>query len=265
MAKRKAGVEVEEPESGADDQLELLGQPAAGDTEPALESSAESEPPEETAAELRVRLQEERETRIRLEERLAARDAAAAPAQTPAPAAAKVFSRAQLRAAVQEGQIDDDQMEEIWARQQREMGTRETLSAIDARENKRTVESRVETGKSQYMEAFPDLLNRDSETWKRVKREYDFLIKVGDADNPTTELKALRAALGPVERIRERTSRLRETPRETGSHGSGGGRPVDIFNRIPVKYRSHYKRMYEEGRMKLADIEKDLKYMGTTS
>lgn len=241
--------------------------PAVDDLEPvedAGEGAAGGEP--DPAAELRAQLAEEREARIRLEERLAARDAEAKKNAPTAPAP-QHYTHAQLRAAVDEGKISEDQLVEIWSRQQRELAVQEADARAEQREKQREAERAVGSEYERYLAAHPDLHDKTSEAWRRVKREYDYLKRLGDPDNATTELKALRAALGPVDRIRERTSRLRETGSDGGSRASGGepnrdaSRNVDIFNRIPHKYRGYYKGRYENGTMTLKEIEKDLPYM----
>lgn len=231
--------------------------------EEVVEPEIEQESAPDPAAALQSQLEVEREQRIRLEERLAAKNEQPAPTPKEEP---KIFTRQQLRAAVNEGTIDEDQMEEVWSTQQRELTKRETAKLLDDRETVRNAVNFVEDETSKYIAAFPDVKNQGSDTWKRVKSAYDYMRKLGDPDNKATELKALRAALGTPERIRESTARRRETSGETsGGSSAGGDRPVDIFNRIPPKYRTYYKKRYDEGYITVEDIKKDLPYMDRTT
>jgi len=254
------------PEKGKDYDVEPDPTESGTDSVENLEAGSEQEPEPEPelkpGPDLSAQLAQEREARIRLEERLAAREREQAP-PPPKEEPAKVFTRAQLRAAVNEGTIDEDQMEEIWSNQQRDQILRDAEKLLVERERKHTTESVVETETSKYIAAYPDLKEIGSVNWKRVKAEYDFLRKLGDPDNPVTELKALRAALGSnPDRIPERTASRRETTGETsGASGGGSDRPVDIWNQVPPKYKAHYKRMVDEGQMDLEQVKKELPYM----
>lgn len=211
------------------------------------------------------KLQEEREARIRLEERLAAAEAKAAPPKKEEPP--QEFTRAQLREAVNEGTINEDQMEDIWAKQLRNQTRRDTEELLTKRDAVREKDTLVSTETQKYIDAYPGVAKQGSDDWQKVKKEYDFLIKLGDEHSDATQLKALRAAFGSSERVvsRNRASEFRETASETASPGGGGSRPVDIFNQIPQKYRAYYKGRYEEGQISLEDIKKDLPYMGKTA
>jgi hypothetical protein len=245
--------------------LDLEGGSFSAETEEAGSLSAEtgSEPLESAPKPDRFaeQLREERDARIRLEERLAASEAKSAP---PKKEEASYLTRQQLRAAVNEGQIDEDQMEEIWATQNRSIQKSDVEDLLESRDRTREVVTRVSSETQKYIDAYPDITKQDSDEWRKVKREYDYLVGLGDSHNDATQLKALRAAFGPADRARpkDRTAQLRETVSETSSAGGGSGaRPVDIFNQIPLKYRSYTKARYEEGSLSLAEIEKDLPYM----
>lgn len=233
-----------------------------------VEPEAELEPPPTPVPsredELSAQLAQETEQRIRLQERLKAREESPAQQQKPEPP--KVFTRQQLRAAVNEGTIDEDQMEEVWATQNREVQKRDTQELIENRDRFNRVVDVVESETSKYLAAYPELQTVGTPDWTKLKREYDFLRSIGDDDSKTTELKAMRAAFGNSTRIPERTAALRETPRETsGAQGAAGTRPVDIWNRVPKEYRDYYKKQVEDGFKTLDDVKKDIPYMRTTS
>jgi hypothetical protein len=237
--------------------------PATTDTDTDQESEFTPEPEPIPRPNLEAQLAEEREKRIRLEERLEAQKAArqelAAPEAPPT-----VFTRVELRTAVNEGKIDEDQMEEIWAKQNREQIQRDMQAQISARDRFRDTESFTETEMEKYITAYPGVKEVGSHEWKRVKTEYDFLRKMGDEDCKGTELKALRAAFGQnTDRIPERTASRRETVQDaSGSQGGGrDDRPVDIWNRVPKWCKPYYKKQVEDGYKTLEDVRKDLPYM----
>jgi hypothetical protein len=225
------------------------------DPEPAPEPTPRQDP------DLAAQLAEEREARIRLEERLRAQEEARK--TEPKKEEPQPYTRQELRAAVNEGKIDEDQMEEIWAKQQRELIQRDMRNQLEERDQVRSTESFVDTEMEKYISAYPGVKQVGSDEWKRVKNEYDFLIKMGDKDEKATELKALRAAFGPnTERIPKRTAALRETPADAaGSPGEPGNRPVDIWNRVPKHLRAYYKDRVSNGFMTLEDVKKDIPYM----
>jgi hypothetical protein len=227
------------------------GEPA----EPVVEPEPKPDP-------IQTQLDEERERRIRLEERLAvSKEEPPAPKEEPP----KEFTRAELRSAVNEGKIDDDQMEEIWSTQNRASIRRDTEEMLDKREQQRSAANTIETETQKYHETYPDITDVKSDNWSKVKKEYDFLVGIGNPDTKGTELMALRSALGSSTRVRERTSDLRETSGEmsggTSAPVARGERPVDIFNQIPAKYRPYTKERYDQGQITLEEIKKDLPYM----
>jgi hypothetical protein len=247
----KPGEEDPAPTAGNEEEP---GQEAGGELEP------EPDPEPNREEELQAQLAEERESRIRLEERLKVRDE-----QPPAPKEEpKVFTRQELQTAVDEGQIDADQKEEIWSNQQFERNQRGTEELLNARDKKRDTEGFVETETSRYLSAHPDVRKVDSPDWQKVKDEYDFKVRTGSPDSKETELQAMRAAFGAnPERIPERTAARRETPGDaSGSTGGGrGDRPVDIWNRVPDWCKSYYKKQVADGFKTLEDVKADIPYM----
>lgn len=248
-----------EGESGGEEPTEVETPAIEEGDEPVSESA-----PEPTSSPEAQQLAEERERRIRLEERLAVLNEQPSPVPPKEEEPPKVFTRQQLRAAVDEGQINEDQLEEIWSKQNREQTVRDTQKLMDERDRTRTTENIVDTETAKYIAAYPDVKKVNSSIWQKVKSEYDFLRQLGDSDSPATELKALRSALGgnPT-RIPERTAERRETPGDaSGSQGGGGGdRPVDIWNRVPKHLKAYYKDQVAQGFKTLEDVKKDIPYM----
>jgi hypothetical protein len=155
-------------------------------------------------------------------------------------------------------------MEDIWATQQREQNRRDTEKLLAERDRVRETTNIVDTEMAKYVAAYPGVKKVNSPEWEKVKKEYDFLIQIGDTDSKATELKALRAAFGSnTERLPERTASHRETAGDSsGSQGAGSGdRPVDIWNRVPKKYRAYYKDQVANGFKTLADVKADIPYM----
>ena len=229
------------------------------ETEETTEEVVETEPTRES--ELEDQLRTERENVIRLEERVALSQQKTEPAvkEEPPP---KVFTRQELRAAVNEGKLDDDQMEQIWSDQNHARTLRDTEALMNRRDGERTIASTVDVEYDKYVAAFPSLDDKASADWGKVKTEYDYLVnRLGHPATKTTELAALRSALGRNDRIQEHTAELRETARGTGGGEAGGKRPGDIWNRVPKHMRVGLKKLVSDGYRTLADVEKDIPYM----
>lgn len=251
------GEETPAPTAGNEDES---SQGAGSEQESEPEPEQAPDPQVERIAQLEAQAAEERENRIRMEERLKVREEQPPLKEEPP----KVFTRLQLRTARDEGTIDDDQLEEIWATQNREQTRREIREDQDARDKKRDTESFVDTEFSRYLNARPDVRKVGSADHTKVKEEYSFLVdKMGEPDSKDTELKAMRAAFGASpERIPERTAARRETPGDaSGSAGTGGDRPVDIWNRVPKHLKAYYQKQVADGFKTMDDVKKDIPYM----
>jgi len=237
---------------------------AAAEAEAGTEVGSEEVAEAEAAAavdDTQAQLTVEREQRIRLEERLAASQAAPPEA---APAPPVVLTRAQLRAAVDAGTIDEDGMEQVWADQNRAQTRREIGEDQDRRDAERTSSNFIESETAQYLSGRPDIRTQGSSDWTKLKTEYDYLIRTGSKDSKETELNAMRAAFGPAERIAEHTSTLRQTTGETStsSSGSGGGdKSSDILMKVPKSIRAHYRQMVDDGLKTLDEVKRELPYM----
>ncbi len=248
-AQAAAAAANEEPTNTEDLNTEAVGE------------EQEPEPTPDPNEALNSALAAEKEQRIRLEERLAAQEAAPAPAQVEPP---KELTRAQLREAVDNGQLDQDQMETMWADQREARTLRKVEEQNDARDRKRDTANVIQTDTAKYLNSHPDIRKQGSSDWNRLKGEYDYLVSLGDPDDKTTELKAMRAAFGAADRIAESSASRRQTASETSGAQGGAGpgeRPVDIWNRVPKHLRAPLKQMVSSGTRTLEDIKKDLPYM----
>jgi len=226
-----------------------------------LESDAEPESTPDPSEALNQELAAEREQRIRLEERLAAQGSQSPPQKEAPP---KDLTRVQFREAVDNGQLSEDQMEQMWSDQERAKTLRETGAMLDQREIARSTTSVVETDTAKYLASHPDIRTVGTSDWNRLKGEYDFLRSVGDPDNKTTELKAMRAAFGSPDRVRESSSSRRQAVSETATSqgGSGSdGRSANIWTKVPSHIRPALKEMVANGTRTLEDIKADLPYM----
>jgi hypothetical protein len=212
---------------------------------------------------LEAKLSREREERIRLEERTKAQEKSAPPEPE--------YSRAQLKQLVDAGTISEEQRDAVLDKQDRAREERlinETTRKFQQQSAQSARNQRISSQIDTYKSSFPDVMVEGSETRQKVQREYDFLVSVeggprSDEQGAIMELKAMRAALGPAEKVRETTRQRRQTHAETGGAGDNTSRPVDMANKIPKKYREYYKHRVETGYFKGWDdprIAKHLKH-----
>jgi hypothetical protein len=169
-----------------------------------------------------------------------------------APEEPKVYTRADLNAMVEAGTINQAQ-----ADAQMDFQTRETAKAEAARVATEIVNRSTRTGDvtaqiSSYVEAEPELKDKSSDTYQKVAEEFRFF--VGQGDDPkslATELKAIRAALGPIEKLKAaksgRTSH--EGHRETGGGGGAGPKGGQGNLKLSAKERTHYEGKVGPGKL----------------
>lgn len=190
---------------------------------------------------LQEELQAEREQRIRLEERVKADDTKPKP-----------YTRAELLAAVENGQITQAQADEAWEAQitakVTESVTRDWLQHETAKERAKRVSSEI----SRYKAVVPDVTDTASETRQKVAAEFQYLVSIGQPKTVETELAALRSVLGPVDRLEKRDVTREKRPTHQEGNGGGGRPPRDGGNpngpaNLPPRYKAHYERMIEKG------------------
>ncbi len=183
--------------------------------------------------------------------------AQARPPQAPPPpkvATKTVYTLTELQQMVDKGTISEKSRDDIIIQQTRDEARSEMQSEIDQRfanlQASQTITQQIEA----YTDAQPDILKEGSPTRARVQEEYDFLISLGESsDSKATELKALRAAFGSPDKIKERRPR-RTTHAETGGVGRGGadraspaGDDVPAPLRDNAKLKYHYDALIQRG------------------
>ena len=187
----------------------------------------------------------------------------AKPAEAP-----KRYSRMELNAAVAAGTITQEQADaQIEAQIHGDAETtaqRTALNTITSVERNRHVASEI----ARYSTIAPEILEEGNDTRARIQQEYTYLTgTLGDRAGADTQLKAIRAVLGPVDQVeRSRGGRSQhESHRETGGAGgsAGGGKQKTgkLADQLNAAARSHYEDGIKQGRYKdWAAVEDELKY-----
>lgn len=193
-----------------------------------------------------VKLQQAREDKARLEGELEAlKRQPAAPVQPR-------YTATQLQQMIDDGKATVGQ---VLAYQE------ETLTKeLDGRLERKLAEKLASSNKvstlqqeiTKYKQTVPEVTQEGTKERLAVEREYSYLVNLGyDANDPRTELMAVRAALGSVETIQERRSAKaipaqgRDTMQDI--QASGGGKPgeKDILKTMTSAQKQHYQRMID--------------------
>jgi hypothetical protein len=168
----------------------------------------------------------------------------------------QTYTRSQLREMVNSGTITEDQMDEQLEMQLRESITAKAEAQTDAKLQKATIEGKVLGQIDSYMERNPKLKDKSSPIYQRVKKAFDELVELGDdAGSMTTELKALKIALGANPSMQGKRKEP-DTFEDTG--GSGGGERLGESDSgwakgLNAGQREYYKTMLTKGLFKGSD------------
>lgn len=179
----------------------------------------------------------------------------------------KTYTRQELRAAVEAGQITQEQADAEVERQIRaetraaaEQTAHETVTLVERRKQ-------IDGEINRYKAVAPEILDDSSETRQAIKVEFSKLVELGDDPKDlSTQYKAIRAVLGPVERLEKARSGTsqHDTHRETGGGGGGGGggkKTGKLSDQLNSAARKHYEKQIEQGLVKdWAAVDDELKY-----
>jgi len=172
---------------------------------------------------------------------------------TPQP---KIYTRGQLREMVNSGTITEDQMDEQLEMQLRESITANAEAQTDAKLYRATVEGKVLGQIESYIDRNPKLKDKSSPVFQKVKKAFAELVELGDnAASTTTELKALKIALGPISSVR---GKIKEPDTFEDTGGSGSAERSDESDSgwakgLNAGQRDYYKTMLTKGLFKGSD------------
>lgn len=178
------------------------------------------------------------------------------------------FTRAQLKAQVDEGKISESEMDEILERQLKAEVLAEARKTVKDETATMTTAQKVKGQISRYMELEPDINVPGTAIQKRADAEFNALVELGDdPKSQTTTLKALRAVLGPVEDLERAKSARGERETYEGGSGAGGddsgggsnkdGSPANLTPRE----RAFYTKQIDRGIYKDWDaVKEELKH-----
>jgi hypothetical protein len=187
--------------------------------------------------------------------------------QAPAPATPK-YTRAQLRNAVNEGKLDEDQMEEIWSKQVLEEARDQARKEAQSNASTTSTQEKLANTLKAYTDSIEGLNDPDSDNRAIVEEAYEDLVDLHG--KPTTALEqqklealACRAAFGPVSKLKARVDRMKRTPSSYYEEGNGEdqGSQGSTVNGIPKHLVAYYEPLIARGMYKdWAAVKAELKY-----
>jgi len=175
-----------------------------------------------------------------------------ATAPRPADEPKKELTRADLKRAVADDKITEDEADALWEQQITRKAAKAGADAAKETMDSGTLQSRVSGEIARYKGVISDLDDKESAAYRKVAGEFKHLAGLGyDRDDLRTEVAALRAAFGPIESLEStERPRAREGHQETGGRGgeADGGDGRDGYPRgFPDRMRAHYDKMIERG------------------
>lgn len=203
--------------------------------------------------------QAERERAARLEGELAAlRQTGNGNAHAP-----KFYTRQQLKQAVVDGQISEDEMWDIWERQKDAQIDQKIHQAV----SQTGTTSRIATKRDAYSRHVPDWKTPGTEANRKAEAAFLDLLADGLPRNAATEIQALKNAFGDLDTL-ERSSRSEDlTAQERPTHQEGGStanaRPsgtgkVNWKKLLSAEEMQAYDGLVRSGRMSWAEVESEV-------
>lgn len=190
---------------------------------------------------------------------------------------AKRYTKAELNAAVQASQITAEQSDEIWAKQIREDAKREAKAEVLGTVRAERQQERIDQDLNEYKRLSPEIMEEGHETRQKIHDEFQYLVGLGHpgaANDPRTlqtQLLAIRAVLGPLERLKTAKSARREAEahEETGGNSGAAPRrqgPKTGWDSLDKRQKDYYEAAINKGMYKdRAAVEAELKYSRTAA
>jgi hypothetical protein len=159
--------------------------------------------------------------------------------------ATRDYTRAELRALVNDGKITEDQMDATLEAQAEKRVTAKTEALVEERVTETRSTAKIEAEIDRYVEAFPDVNEDGSDTREKVSAQFSKLVARGFPKTLSTELTAMEMALGALGGTPKGRKKAPETHTETGN-GGGGAEHVDDAGwakGLTPREKTHYEKL----------------------
>ena len=259
-----AMLEKEGAGAGQDDGQSGSGAPEGGSPEGGSENEDKFEKRIKAALASQRARYEEQLNGVRAE--FEAFKAGAGTKEKPAAQMPKVYTKADLKAGVDGGQITQEQADDILDRQREAQITERAETVALETVTRAATKERIDKDLKSYKRLKPEIMDKSSETRGKIVEEFTYLVGIGKPRDEATELAAIRAVLGPLQNL-ERAARASrsEDPHQEGG-GSGGERPKGgagkgLVDKLDARAKEHYEKGIKQGRYKdWKEVEAELKY-----
>lgn len=186
-------------------------------------------------------------------------------------APAKRYTRAELKTLVDAGQITKEQSDDVWAEQVRKESLETAAAVAHETVTGTTRQERIDQDLESYKRLKPEIMEEGSETREKIKREFHYLVGLGDPGTGKgalqTQLKAIRAVLGPLDNLEKaaNASRAQESEQQGGGEGNRGGNSgggsKKLVDHLKPDAKDFYEKGIKSGRYRDWDaVEAELKY-----
>lgn len=162
---------------------------------------------------------------------------------------AKEYTRAELRAQVNDGKITEDQMDDILERQLEAKLSKKVAETVETRVSASQTADIVGGKIAAYVEVYPAINETNSALRAKIETEFQDLVKNGaDPDKLSTELAAIKIVCGPLKTGAGRKPGP-ESHQDIGGVGEGDGKPETDgpFKGISARHKAHYEKMIARG------------------
>lgn len=168
---------------------------------------------------------------------------------------AKVYSRKELQAAVDEGRISEEQMDAVLEKQMMDKARNEARNEVSQVTKSQAIQQEI----AAYTEALPDLDDANSDNRQRAEEAYEQMVSVmGEpataADKQKYTAAALKAVFGPVDKLKQRAKDIshkdRETHQEVGDGDDDATKSSKATKGLNSQARSYYQSQIDRGMYK---------------
>lgn len=167
--------------------------------------------------------------------------------------APREYSVSELDAAVANNQITMQQRDQIFAQQIERKAAQAARAEATQIIETTTRENSLDSELQQYASVSRELTQEGSPLRQRVASEFEYLVQRGAPRDLSTELAAVRAVMGPIERARSYAQG--RTRGADMSQDSYGGRPLsprerrmeDQFSRLSPQQKQFYEKHIQSG------------------
>ena len=243
------------------------GAPSGGSSE----GGSENDDKPITARQLKAALASQR---VAFEEKMAAKDRElqafkeGASTRQQAVERPQRYTRKQLSDAVEAGQISREQADEVWTKQVEADATERAVLAATEAVTAKTTKERIDSDIAAYVRLKPEIKESGSELREKIREEFTYFTRIGKPADTSTELAAIRAVLGPIEKL-ERAAQAARSQEAHQEAGGGSGRPKGgggktLADQLDPRWKEHYEKGIKQGRY--ADwkaVEAELKFAST--